>query len=269
VKNTIDVFEQIARLKREGCEAVLATIIEGDHGSPGKVGFRMLVHSDGLTSGTVGGGLLELKVREEALRCLQEKNTKLVEFTLDEQSAEGIGMQCGGKVKVFFEMIEPAPKLHVFGGGHIAVPLVQFAKLLDYVVIIVDNREEFANKQRFPLADRVESEDYAEAMKSLQFSKRDCVVIITHGHEYDKVVLKECLAKRTLPGYIGMIGSRNKITATFSDLRKQGFSDSLLARVHAPIGLDIGAKTPAEIALSIVAEIVADRYGKTANKKSQ
>ena len=264
----MDIFEEIARVKRDGGRAVLATIVEGDRGSPGKVGFRMLVHSDGHTSGTIGGGLLEVKVREEALRCMSEKKTRLVEFTLDEQSAEGIDMQCGGKVKVFLEMVESSPRLYVFGGGHIAVPLVQFAKLLEYAIIVVDDREEFANEQRFPLAERTESGDYAKLMESFEFRNNDCVVIITHGHLCDELVLKGCLSKSTLPGYIGMIGSRDKVTATFSNLREQGVSDDLLVKVHAPIGLDIGAKTPAEIALSIMAEIVAERYGKTVKKKS-
>ena len=249
-------------MKREKGLAALATIVEGESGTPGKVGFRMLVYPDGRISGTVGGGLLEMRVREEALRCIHDKKTKLLELALDEMSAEGIGMQCGGKVKIFLEPIQAAPKLYVFGGGHIAIPLVQFAKLLDYDVTVIDNREEFANQQRFPMADEVKMGDYVEIIRSLDFHDSDGVVIVTHGHEYDEVVLKECLSKRNIPGYVGMIGSRNKITTTFSDLQKQGILGNLLAKVNAPIGLDIGAKSPSEIALSVMAEIVAKRYGK-------
>jgi xanthine dehydrogenase accessory factor len=250
-------------VRREGGVAALATIVEGESGTPGKVGFRMLVYPDGRTSGTVGGGLLEMKVRGEALQCIHEKKTKLLEFTLDEMSAEGIGMQCGGKVKIFFEPIQAPPKLYVFGGGHIAIPLVQFAKLLDYNVTVIDNREEFANVHRFPMADQVKKGDYAEIIGSLEFHDSDCVVIVTHGHEYDEVVLKNCLSKRSIPGYVGMIGSRNKVATTFSHLKEQGLPSSLLAKVSTPVGLDIGAKSPSEIALSIMAEIVAKRYGKT------
>jgi len=264
----VHIFEEVARVKREGSGVVLATIVEGGRESPGKMGFRMLVYPDGRVSGTVGGGLLEEKVRKEALRCMQSKKAELIEYILDERNAQGLGMLCGGKVKVFLEMIEGSPKLFVFGGGHIALSLVQFAKQLDYAVLVADNREEFSNKQRFPLADQTQTGDYAQIVRALDFRDIDSVVIVTHGHEFDEVVLRECLRKSILPGYIGMIGSRNKIAITFSRLKEQGIAPDLLARVKSPIGLDIGAKSPAEIALSIMAEIVAQKYGKVGGLSS-
>ena len=252
-----DIFEEIGRIRREGGEAALATVVGGERGSPGRTGFRMLVYPDGTILGTVGGGLLEAKIREEALRCLHDKTPRLLEYTLDDQSAEGIGVLCGGKVKVFVEPIVGASTVYVFGGGHIAVPLVEFAKALEFTVVVVDDREEFANRKRFPLADEVKLGDFVGVAKSIDFHVDDCVVIITRGHQHDEVVLKECLSKNKLPGYIGMIGSKEKIAATFSHLKQQGISNELLARVKAPIGLDIGARTPTEIALSIMAEIIA------------
>jgi xanthine dehydrogenase accessory factor len=257
-----DIFEEIVRIKREGTEAALATVVSGDKGSPGKSGFRMLVYPNGKISGTVGGGLLETKVREEALQCIVEKKPKLLELALDQESADGIGVLCGGKVKVFVEPIQTTLTVYVFGGGHIAVPLVQFAKTLDFAVVVVDDRREFANKDRFPLADEVRVGDFIEVTKAIDFHDNDCVVIITRGHEHDEAVLKECLSKRKLPAYVGMIGSREKIARTFSHLRERGLSDQLLTKVKAPIGLDIGAQSPAEIAISIMAEIVAQRHGK-------
>ncbi len=259
----VDIFEEIGHIKRIGSVAALATIVEGESGTPGKTGFRMLVYPDGRISGTVGGGLLEVKVREEALQCLHDKIAKLLEFTLDEGAAEGIGMRCGGKVKVFVEPIQAAPRLYVFGGGHIALSLVQFAKLLDFEVTVIDNREEFAGKNRFSTVNDVKMGDYKEIVRSLEFRDSDCVVIVTHGHKYDEIVLKECLSKQAVPGYVGMIGSRSKVEASFSHLKEQGVATSQLAKVSAPVGLDIGAKSPAEIALSIMAEIVAVRYGKS------
>ena len=128
--------------------------------------------------------------------------------------------------------------------------------------MVVDDRVEFANSQRFPLADDVKLGNFLDVTRSIEFRKKDCVVIITRGHEYDEVVLKECLSKSRLPDYVGMIGSREKIERTFLDLKNQGVSEQLLAKVKAPIGLDIGARTPAEIALSIMAEIVSHRHGK-------
>lgn len=222
----------------------------------------MLVYPNGATSGTVGGGLLEAKVREVALRCIVDKKPQLLEFTLDEESADSIGALCGGKVKVFVEPIQGEPTLYIFGGGHIAIPLAQFAKTLGFAVVVVDDREEFANKSRFPLVDEVKVGNFTVLAKSTDFREGDCAVIITHGHEHDEVVLKECLSKERLPGYIGMIGSREKIASTYSHLKEQGVPEQLLRKVEAPIGLDIGARTPAEIALSIMAQIIAYRYGK-------
>jgi len=262
-----EIFEEIARIKRERAEAALATVVGGEKGAPGRTGFRMLVYTDGRILGTVGGGLLEAKVREEGLRCLQDKKARLLEFTLDEESADGIGVLCGGTVKIFVEPILATPTVYVFGGGHIAVPLVQFAKALDLSVVVVDDREQFAKKERFPTADEVKLGDFSTTTRSVEFLESDYAVIITRGHEHDEAVLKECLSKERLPEYIGMIGSREKIARTFAHLKQQGISEQLLARVKAPIGLDIGARTPAEIALSIMAEIVAHRYGKLTEQK--
>ena len=258
-----DIFEEIIAVKRERKAAALATVVGGEKGSPGKTGFRMLVYPDGKISGTVGGGLLEAKVREEALRCISDKKTRLLELALDDESADSIGVLCGGKVTVFVEPIQGPSTMYVFGGGHIAIPLVQFAKTLEFAVVVVDDRQDFASKERFPQADEVKVGEFANVTKSMDFSEGDCVVIITRGHAHDETVLKECLSKARLPGYIGMIGSREKIARTFANLREQGISQELLAKVRAPIGLDIGAKTPAEIALSIIAEIVAYRYGRS------
>jgi xanthine dehydrogenase accessory factor len=254
-----DIFEEVAMLRREHKIAALATVVGGEKGSPGKTGFRMLVYPDGKISGTVGGGLLEAKVREEALRCISEKKPRLLELALDDESADSIGVLCGGKVKVFIEPIHSPSTMYVFGGGHIAVPLVQFAKALEFAVVVIDDRQDFASKERFPQADEVKVGEFANMTKSMNFSEGDCVVIITRGHAHDETVLKECLSKPRLPEYIGMIGSRDKIARTFSNLRNQGISQELLAKVKAPIGLNIGARTPAEIALSIIAEIVAYR----------
>jgi len=155
--------------------------------------------------------------------------------------------------------------VYIFGGGHIAVPLVEFAKALEFAVVVIDDREEFANGKRFPLADEVKLGDFVDVTKCIDFGADDCVIIVTHEHQHDEVVLKECLSKKRLPGYIGMIGAKGKVSDNFSHLREQGITEELLARVNAPIGLDIGSRTPAEIALSIMAEIIGHRHGK--NKK--
>jgi xanthine dehydrogenase accessory factor len=228
----------------------------------------MLVYPDGKIMGTVGGGLLEEKVREEALHCLREKRSNLLEFMLDDQGAHSIGVLCGGKVKIFVEPILGSTTVYVFGGGHIAVPLVQFAKVLDFAVVVVDDRKEFANKERFPMADEVKLGDFLEVTESIDFHADDCVVIVTHGHQHDEVVLKQCLSKKSVPTYIGMIGSKRKVATTFSRLREQGVPGERLSTVRAPIGLDIGAQTPAEIALSIMGEIIAQKYRKVQDRQA-
>ena len=262
-----DIFEEIARLKRERLSAALATVVSGGTGVPGKTGFRMLVYPDGKILGTVGGGSLEAKVREEALRCIQEKAPKLLKLQLD-QSESGIGVLCGGEAEVFLEPIIPTSKMYIFGGGHIALPLAQFAKTLEFTVIVIDDRKEFTSRDRFPTVDEVMPGDYSDIIKSIEFHTDDCAVIVTHGHEHDESVLKEIISKKNRPGYIGMIGSKAKVTAVFSHLRQQGISEQLLAKVNAPIGLDIGSKTPAEIAVSIIAEIVAYKHGSLPEKAS-
>ena len=257
-----DIFEEIARIKRERLIAALATVVSGESGVPGKTGFRMLVYPDGGILGTVGGGLLEAKVRQEALRCIQEKTSRLLKLELD-QTGHGIGVLCGGEAEVFVEPILPTSSIFIFGVGHIALPLAQFAKTLEFTVVVIDDREEFANRDRFPTADEVKAGDFSTIIRSIEFHSDDNVVIITHGHQHDEVVLKQCLSKTNRPGYIGMIGSKAKVTTVLSHLKQQGISEKLLANVNAPIGLDIGAKSPAEIAMSIMAEIVAHKYGRT------
>jgi xanthine dehydrogenase accessory factor len=258
-----DIFEEIVRIRRERSSAALATVVGGEEGTPGKTGFRMLVYPDGKILGTVGGGLLEAKVRDEALRCLRDRRTSLLEYTLDEQNANGIGALCGGKVKIFVEPIQRAPTLYVFGGGHIALPLVKFAKALEFSVVLIDDREEYANKMRFPEADEIKVGEFVNVTKSIDFHEDDSVVIVTRGHEHDEVVLKECLSRTSLPGYIGMIGSKEKVATTFNNLKEQGMREELLRKVNAPIGIAIGGRTPAELALSIIAQVVARRHGKT------
>jgi xanthine dehydrogenase accessory factor len=257
-----DIFEEIARIKRERLSAALATVVGGEAGVPGKTGFRMLVYPDGKILGTVGGGLLEAKVLQEALRCMQERTSKLLKLGLD-QSESGIGVLCGGEAEVFVEPILPVSNLFIFGAGHIALPLAQFAKALEFAVVVIDDREEFASRDRFPKANEVKLGDFSTITRSIEFHSDDFVVIITHGHQHDEIVLKECISKKNKPGYIGMIGSKAKVATVFSHLKQQGVSEELLANVNAPVGLDIGGRTPAEIALSIMAEIVAYKYGRT------
>jgi len=164
-------------------------------------------------------------------------------------------------IKIFLDPIYPRPHLVIFGGGHISLPLVNIGRLLDYQITIIDDRPAFANELRFSAADRVICEDFKTAIQKVSFNTNTYAVIVTRGHSHDKTCLEEMLKKDKI-AYLGMIGSKRKIAALFNDLREEGFEQEQLNSVYTPIGLEIGAQTPEEIAVSIMAEIImVSRYG--------
>lgn len=235
--------------KSNACASATVVAVVGS--SPRKVGARMVVFSDGSTWGTIGGGALEKVVIDDARDALRHHRSILKEYPLDKRS----GMQvCGGSVSIFIETLEPQKTLVIFGGGHIGLALSVVAKLLHFNVVIVDNRKAFANKERFPHADKVLCCDYAKAFKTIAADHRTFIVIVTHGHAFDAVCLEGAL--KAEPAYIGMIGSEQKIKHVFNALLKKGFMRSQLRKVHTPVGLEIGAETPEEIAVSIAAQLV-------------
>ena len=164
-------------------------------------------------------------------------------------------MICGGQVQVYVEPIIPKPTLYIFGGGHIALPLARLGKMLGFRVVVLDDREEYANPERFPEADKTIAGDFTKTLSQLSVDNFSYLVIVTRGHSFDQTVL--AWAVQTNAHYIGMIGSKKKNRTIFDNLRSQKISDSELKRVHAPIGLDINAETPEEIAVSILAEIIS------------
>ncbi len=174
-----------------------------------------------------------------------------------DSEGEELGMICGGDTEVFIEPILSPPTLYIFGGGHIALPLAKTGKLLGFKIVVIDDRPEFANPERFPEAELTLAEDFAKSFQKLKINKLSYIVIVTHGHEGDETVLEEALA--TEAKYIGMIGSRAKNQTVFSHLLAKGIPQEQLDRVHAPVGLNIHAQTPEEIAISILAEIIQVR----------
>jgi len=163
-------------------------------------------------------------------------------------------MICGGDLEVFIEPILTTPTLFIFGGGHISLPLAKTAKLLGFKIAVIDDRAEFANTERFPEAEMVLADDFTKAFSKLKIDKTSYIVIVTRGHQHDELVLDMALG--TPAKYIGMIGSKTKVKATYSHLLAKGVPKEKLDSVHSPIGLEIGAQTPEEIAVSILAEIV-------------
>lgn len=261
-----DVFEELVQMRRRGERAILATVVNTSGSTPRKVGAKMLIRLNGQVVGTVGGGSLEHQVVEEALE-LREDEPQLKHFELINEDAAREGMVCGGTIDVFLEPIKPSSTLLVFGGGHISFFLSRIAKMLGFHVAIIDDRPEYANAQRFPEADEIIAQDLSSAVKQLNVDKTSYIVIVTRGHLNDATVLKWAVG--TSARYVGMIGSRRKVTTVFNELEANGISKNQLSRVHAPIGLSIGAETPEEIAVSIMAEIIkVQRQSGTARSMS-
>ncbi|MFH0813040.1 MAG: XdhC/CoxI family protein [Pseudomonadota bacterium] len=259
-----DIYEEILRLKSKGECAALATVISTSGSTPREQGAKMLVRQDGSILGTVGGSILEGQVREEAIRVIREGKPKVLHFDLTGKSEDG--MICGGNVDVYIEPIIPKATLYLFGGGHISFTLSRLAKLLDYQVVIIDDRKEYANPARFPEADKTIADDYPNTFSQVSVDKFSYIVIVTRGHAHDQTVLEWAIT--TDAQYIGMIGSRKKIKTIYEHLMTQGVNEDTLKRVHAPIGLDINAETPEEIAVSIIAEIINVRRAGMPRKSS-
>jgi len=250
----MDIFEEIVAVKNAGTPAALATVIESLGSAPGKSCARMLIKADGSTVGTIGGGAIEKKITDEAMILMHGSESKLLRYNLEE-----LGMSCGGAMSVFLEPLKIAPDLIIFGAGHISTELSKIAKMLGFTTTVVDNRPEFANKERLPWADRIIANDYHKALQELIFSDTTYLVILTHRHAHDFEILEYCVKQSFL--YLGMIGSRKKVAKAFQQLREKDIDEETFKRIHAPIGIDIGAETPEEIAVAIAAELVAVRSG--------
>jgi xanthine dehydrogenase accessory factor len=214
----------------------------------------MIVKSDGSTLGTIGGGAIEKRITEEALTMMQGRGTRLLTYELKE-----IGMVCGGGMSVFLEPLLDAHPLMIFGAGHIGAALSKITTMLGFTTTVVDNRPEFASEERLPWADRVIADDYQKALHDLSFSHTTFVVILTHRHAHDFEILEYCISQPF--SYLGMIGSRTKVAKAFEQLRKKGVDEEAIKRIHAPIGITIGAESPEELAVAIAAQLVAVRSG--------
>lgn len=248
-----DILGEATQLLDAGREGVLVTIVEVHGSAPTRVGAKMLVTAED-TSGTVGGGTLEKRLTERAREILDEDGGACLEKTPTQE----VGMECGGHVTAFLEPLRSGLDLWIFGGGHIARALVPMVAVLGFRVTVVDNREEFASSERFGGRARALHGDYLELVSRVRPGSYS--VVVTHGHRYDKDILR-CLARiePRLP-YIGMIGSRRKVAATVDGLTAEGIE--LGDNFYAPIGLDLGGDSPAQIALCIAAEIQAVSQGK-------
>jgi len=262
----MDLFEEIVRMRRAGQRGALATIVHSNGSIPSFESSRMLVREDGSTAGTVGGGCVEADVWAAAKEVMEKEAPKKLVFHLNNEASYDSGLICGGTVEVFVEPILPQPVVYLFGGGHVSTAVAKAAHLAGFGIAVVDDREAFANTQRFPMAQEIYT-TYEAAFEKLQPNGASYVVIVTRGHKEDMRVL--AWAVRTKARYVGMIGSKRKVMSVYKALEKEGYRREEFERVFAPMGLEIGALSPEEIAISIVAELVATRRNATsgAHKK--
>jgi xanthine dehydrogenase accessory factor len=232
--------------------AVLATMVEVKGASPAKVGAQIILLADGTTGGTVGGGKLEVAILADAQIALHEGTPRLVHYRLTEEGSEAIGVLCGGEVRVFIQPYFPPPRLLIVGGGHIGRPLKVMGEAAGFEVNVVDVE---AGRATVPELDAVTP------------GEDSYVVLITTDHISDEAALRKVID--TPVRYIGMIGSRAKCHTILKHLRAGGYGEEALGRVYAPIGLDLGGTSPQEIAVAILAEIIAVRRGGSGGMRSR
>lgn len=257
LKGELELYEEILQNLRSGNLFALATVVRGAEGAPGKIGFKMAVYPDGRSSGTVGGGAVEVKVVDEAVRCIEMKEAKLLEVEL-----ESLGMRCGGSMAVFIEPMGITDSLYLFGGGHIGLAVAEMAQYLGFKIVVIDDRKELLTEDRLPMAKEIIAGDMVEIARNLEVDPTNLyVVIATRSHSLDQAVLQCFLQKPLLPKYVGMIASRVKAKEIKENLLKSGIPEEKLSQVKTPIGIPLGAKTPSEIAVSILAEIIAVKRG--------
>ncbi|HXG88605.1 MAG TPA: XdhC/CoxI family protein [Vicinamibacterales bacterium] len=256
-----EVFAALGEALKHGEEVALVTIVAANGSTPQRVGAKMLVYADGRTVGTIGGGCYENEALWKARESLQTRKAISVRYELADDFAEESGLICGGQMEVFIEPIEASPAVYIFGAGHVGQFVGRVAHDAGFQVHVVDDREQFANRERFPDAAAIVVADIPTWLSTTRLPASAYAVIVTRGHRHDLDALRSLAAQNLR--YLGLIGSRAKVKRLYDMVAEDGSIPlDRLETIHAPIGLDIGAVTPQEIAVSIVAELIAVRRGK-------
>lgn len=261
----MDIYAEIQRLRGTRQKCALATIVQVNGSIPSYESAKMLVREDGSIVGTVGGGCVEAEIWNAAREVMESEKPRLMKFTLGHDAALDNGLICGGQLEVFVEAIVPQPQAYIFGAGHVSRGLSQAATLAGFAVHVIDNRDSYANRQRFPEAAEVTAAEYEDLFPQLTVRDTDYLLIVTRGHRDDMRVLRWAL--QTPARYIAMIGSRRKTLSVLEELAKDGYPAEALDRLFSPMGFEIGALTPEEIAISVVAEMIAVRRRPASNWK--
>jgi xanthine dehydrogenase accessory factor len=259
----MDIYEELVRLRNLGQKCALATIVEVRGSIPSYESAKLLVREDGSMAGTIGGGCVEAEVWNAAREVIATEKPKHLSFNLGQDAAYDNGLICGGQLDVFVEPVLPVPRAFIFGAGHISKSLSKVATLAGFSTVVIDNRETFANRDRFPEAGEIYAEEYEDVFPRLPITENSYVIIVTRGHRDDMRVLK--LAIATPARYISMIGSKRKVLNVIRELEKEGIPRDAFERIYAPMGLDVGAISPEEIAISVAAEMIAVRRNASSN----
>jgi xanthine dehydrogenase accessory factor len=250
------IFQALVELEKNNQPAALCTVTKSEGSTPRHVGSKMLVYSDGKFIGTVGGGDLEHRVLDEAWMAISDGKPRYLHYNMADPSRGDPGV-CGGQVEVFVEPILPAPTLVVIGAGHVGKAVVHLAKWLGFRVVVSDDRVEFCNPDVTPGADEYYPVEMGKLAEQLKITKRTFLVVTSRGSSVDALGLPSLLESEA--AYIGVIGSKRRWATTVKALKEKGVSEDLISKVHSPMGLELQAETPEEIAVSIMAEVLLIR----------
>ena len=253
----MDLYQEIVKLRQDGRRGALATITSVLGSIPSFNTAKMLVRDDGSIVGTIGGGCVEAEVWQAAREVMEQEKPRTLTFNLNQNPKYDTGLVCGGTLEIFVEPVLPVPVLYLFGAGHVAMNTYKVARIAGFDVVVIDDRDAYANRERFPEAREVIAEDFEQVMSRLQLNESSYVLAVTRGHRDDMKVLR--WAVQTPARYVGMIGSKRKTLAIYKELENEGMDPALFERVMAPVGVEVGAVTPEEIAVAIVAEMIAFR----------
>lgn len=260
----MDVYEELVRLRRIGQKAAIATIVEVQGSIPSAQSAKLLVREDGSMVGTIGGGCTEAEVWNAARDVIQTEQPQRLRFDLGQDASYSQGLICGGQLEIYIEPVLPIPSTFIFGGGHISKSLSKVATLAGFRTTIIDNREAYANQERFPEAVGIHVGEYEDVFPTLEINESCYLIIVTRGHKDDMRVLRWAIEQPAR--YVGMIGSRRKLAEIVKHFEtKEGIAHKKLQHIHSPMGLDIGAITPEEIAVSVVGEMIHWRRQSDAN----